>query len=125
MTLTADLYFSFRSPYSYLAIGRYRELSEPHNVDIALRTVLPIAIRDPDILFTGNPAFFADQHRNVGFGQIVSSTNPHNPTAYNHNINGIRQLILKLDRAGLIKDHRFSHIVALSDWKAEKTTSIV
>ncbi|MDA0818992.1 MAG: DsbA family protein [Proteobacteria bacterium] len=52
MTLTADLYFSFRSPYSYLAIGRYRELSETHNVDIALRPVYPIAIRDPDILFT-------------------------------------------------------------------------
>jgi 2-hydroxychromene-2-carboxylate isomerase len=56
MTLTADLFFSFRSPYSYLAIGRYRELSQTHNVDIALRTVWPIAIRDADILFTGNPA---------------------------------------------------------------------
>ncbi len=54
MTLTADLYFSFRSPYSYLAIGRYRELTETRNVDIALRPVYPIAIRDPDILFT-NP----------------------------------------------------------------------
>jgi 2-hydroxychromene-2-carboxylate isomerase len=52
MPLTADLYFSFRSPYSYLAMGRYRELSETHNVDIALRPVYPIAIRDPDILFT-------------------------------------------------------------------------
>jgi 2-hydroxychromene-2-carboxylate isomerase len=52
MTLTADLYFSFRSPYSYLAMGRYRELSETYNVDIALRPVYPIAIRDPDILFT-------------------------------------------------------------------------
>ena len=56
MTLTADLYFSFRSPYSYLSIGRYRELTETHNVEIALRPVYPIAIRDPDILFTGNPA---------------------------------------------------------------------
>ncbi|MBT8389341.1 MAG: 2-hydroxychromene-2-carboxylate isomerase [Altererythrobacter sp.] len=53
-TLNADLFFSFRSPYSYLSIGRYRELSETHNVDIALRPVYPIAIRDPDILFT-NP----------------------------------------------------------------------
>ncbi len=52
MTLSADLYFSFRSPYSYLSIGRYRELTETHNVDIALRPVYPIAIRDPDILFT-------------------------------------------------------------------------
>ena len=52
MTLTADLFFSFRSPYSYLAIGRYRQLTETHDVDIALRPVYPIAIRDPDILFT-------------------------------------------------------------------------
>ncbi|MGQ7829316.1 2-hydroxychromene-2-carboxylate isomerase [Altererythrobacter sp. Z27] len=52
MALLADLYFSFRSPYSYLAIGRYRELAETHTVDIALRPVYPIAIRDPDILFT-------------------------------------------------------------------------
>ena len=56
MTLSADLYFSFRSPYSYLAIGRYRAMSEEYDVDITLRTVWPIAIRDPDILFTGNPA---------------------------------------------------------------------
>ena len=55
MTLTADLFFSFRSPYSYLAVGRYRQLSEEYDLDITLRTVLPIAIRDPDILFTGNP----------------------------------------------------------------------
>lgn len=52
----ADLYFSFRSPYSYLAIGRYRALAEMFDVEITLRTVWPIAIRDPDILFSGNPA---------------------------------------------------------------------
>lgn len=55
MTLTAELYFSFRSPYSYLAIGRYRALAEEYDLDITLRTVWPIAIRDPDILFSGNP----------------------------------------------------------------------
>lgn len=56
MTLQADLFFSFRSPYSYLAIGRYRAMAEEYDLEIALRTVMPIAIRDPDILFTGNPA---------------------------------------------------------------------
>ncbi|MDJ0977961.1 MAG: DsbA family protein [Erythrobacter sp.] len=56
MTLSADLFFSFRSPYSYLAIGRYRALAEQYTVDIALRVVWPIAVRDPDLLFTGNPA---------------------------------------------------------------------
>jgi 2-hydroxychromene-2-carboxylate isomerase len=56
MTLQADLFFSFRSPYSYLAIGRYRAMAEEYDLAIALRTVLPIAIRDPAILFTGSPA---------------------------------------------------------------------
>ncbi len=56
MTLKADLFFSFRSPYSYLAIGRYRAMAEEYDLDITLRTVWPIAIRNPDILFTGNPA---------------------------------------------------------------------
>ena len=55
MTLHADLFFSFRSPYSYLAVGRYRALAEEYDLTIALRTVLPIAIRDPSILFTGSP----------------------------------------------------------------------
>jgi len=54
--LKADLYFSFRSPYSYLAIGRYRAMAAEHNVDIALRVVWPIAVRAPELLFTGNPA---------------------------------------------------------------------
>ena len=55
MTLKADLFFSFRSPYSYLAVGRYRSMAEEYDLDITLRTVLQIAIRDPSILFTGNP----------------------------------------------------------------------
>lgn len=55
MSLKADLFFSFRSPYSYLAVGRYRSMAEEYDLDITLRTVLPIAIRDPSILFTGNP----------------------------------------------------------------------
>lgn len=56
MTLKADLFFSFRSPYSYLAVGRYRAMAQEFDLEITLRTVWPIAIRDPDILFTGNPA---------------------------------------------------------------------
>ena len=56
MPLTADLYFSFRSPYSYLAIGRYRAMADEYDLDIALRIVWPIAVRDPDLLFTGNRA---------------------------------------------------------------------
>ncbi len=71
MTLSADLYFSFRSPYSYLAMGRYRAMAEEYDLDINLRVVWPIAIRDPDILFTGNPAapryILMDSYRTAQF----------------------------------------------------------
>ena len=55
MALTADLFFSFRSPYSYLAVGRYRQLSEEYAVDIALRPVYPLAIREPDFFERNHP----------------------------------------------------------------------
>ena len=55
MTLTADLFFSFRSPYSYLAVGRYRQLAEDYAVDIALRPVYPLAIREPDFFERNHP----------------------------------------------------------------------
>ncbi len=57
MTLTADLYFSFRSPYSYLAVGRYRALAESDTVDIALRPVYPLAIREPDFFERNHPSW--------------------------------------------------------------------
>ncbi|WP_370179578.1 2-hydroxychromene-2-carboxylate isomerase [Alteriqipengyuania sp.] len=53
--LSAELYFSFRSPYSYLAIGRYRALMESHTVDIALRPVWPLAVREPDFFERNHP----------------------------------------------------------------------
>jgi 2-hydroxychromene-2-carboxylate isomerase len=55
MTLTADLFWSFRSPYSYLAIGRYRALTQSHDVAIALRPVYPLAIRQPDFFERNHP----------------------------------------------------------------------
>lgn len=53
--LTADLYFSFRSPYSYLAVGRYRQLAEVYAVEIALRPVYPLAVRQPDFFERNHP----------------------------------------------------------------------
>jgi 2-hydroxychromene-2-carboxylate isomerase len=55
MTLHADLYWSFRSPYSWLAIGRYREMVEDYDLEIALRPVYPLAIRQPDFFERSHP----------------------------------------------------------------------
>jgi 2-hydroxychromene-2-carboxylate isomerase len=47
-----DLFWSFRSPYSYLAVPGARDMAARHAVELRLRPVLPIAVRDPGTLFT-------------------------------------------------------------------------
>jgi 2-hydroxychromene-2-carboxylate isomerase len=74
MTLSADLYFSFRSPYSYLAIGRYRAMAEEWAVNIALKPVYPLAIRQPDFFERNHPNWlrytFTDMFRVAQFHGI-------------------------------------------------------
>lgn len=55
MSRTVELYWSFRSPYSYLATGRIVGLAEEHDLDIAVRVVRPIAIRDPNFFQRVDP----------------------------------------------------------------------
>ena len=47
-TLTFDLFWSMRSPYSYLALDRIIEIQRSYDVEVNLRVVYPIAIRDPE-----------------------------------------------------------------------------
>lgn len=54
-TLRADLYWSFRSPYSYLATARYRALTQDYDLEIALRPVYPLAVREPDFFERNHP----------------------------------------------------------------------
>jgi 2-hydroxychromene-2-carboxylate isomerase len=55
MTLSTDVFWSFRSPYSYLATRRYRALMEEYDLTINLRPVYPLAIRDPDFFERSHP----------------------------------------------------------------------
>lgn len=48
---SVDVYWSFRSPYSYLATPGMREIRDNYNVEVNLRPVMPIAIRAPELLF--------------------------------------------------------------------------
>lgn len=65
MSLTADLFWSFRSPYSYLAIGRYRALAASHDVAINLRPVYPLAIRQPDFFERNHPNWLSYTMRDM------------------------------------------------------------
>lgn len=54
MLPVVDVYFSFRSPYSYLATPDMLALKQDYNVQVNLRPVFPIAVRDPDFFDPAN-----------------------------------------------------------------------
>ena len=51
MSESVDVYWSFRSPYSYLVTPDLLQLEKDFDVDVSLRVVLPIAIRAKAALF--------------------------------------------------------------------------
>src|ERR1700738_21859 len=57
MTFVVDLFFSFRSPYSYLALTKTRDMVKAYDVMVRLRPVYPIAVRIPNFFKTASPNF--------------------------------------------------------------------
>ena len=57
MTLSVDLFFSFRSPYSYLALPKTLKLVAEYDATVNLRPVYPLAVRVPDFFKKTNPQF--------------------------------------------------------------------
>jgi 2-hydroxychromene-2-carboxylate isomerase len=55
MPLSIDVFWSFRSPYSYLATPRLVRLAAEYELDVKIRVVLPIAVRIPGFFDTVNP----------------------------------------------------------------------
>ena len=57
MTLSVDLFFSFRSPYSYLALPKTLQLVADCDATVNLRPVYPLAVRVPGFFKRANPQF--------------------------------------------------------------------
>jgi 2-hydroxychromene-2-carboxylate isomerase len=49
MTQRVDFFFSFRSPYSYLAAPRAFALADTHDVDVVFHGVIPMAMRGQSV----------------------------------------------------------------------------
>ncbi len=49
MTRTVDFFFSFRSPYSYLAAPRVFALADRHDVEVVFHGVIPMAMRGQSV----------------------------------------------------------------------------
>lgn len=65
MTLDYDLFWSFRSPYSYLVVRRLVALEHAHDVACRVRIVYPIAVRQPDFFTGSDPLWFSYFMRDV------------------------------------------------------------
>lgn len=55
MTHSVDLFWSFRSPYSYLATPRILAMEREWDVNVNVCPVFPIAIRNPDFFDSIHP----------------------------------------------------------------------
>ena len=55
MSLVVDVFWSFRSPYSYLATPRLVQLARDYDLDVNVRVVLPIAVRIEGFFDRVNP----------------------------------------------------------------------
>jgi 2-hydroxychromene-2-carboxylate isomerase len=66
MTLSYDLYWSFRSPYSYLVTPRLVALERDHDVMAQVRPVYPIAVRQPDFFANNDPLWVTYFLRDIG-----------------------------------------------------------
>jgi len=74
MTLRYDLYWSFRSPYSYFVTGRLVALERELDVACNVRVVYPLAVRQPDFFDRNDPLwqsyFMRDVFRTAEFLNI-------------------------------------------------------
>jgi 2-hydroxychromene-2-carboxylate isomerase len=59
MTLSVDLFYSYRSPYSYLALPRIMQLVAEYDLSVNLRPVYPLAVRVPGFFKRTNPKFLS------------------------------------------------------------------
>lgn len=71
MTLEYELYWSFRSPYSYMLTPRLIALETEYDVRCMVRPVYPLAVRTPEFFETRDPLwgryFMVDVHREAAF----------------------------------------------------------
>lgn len=72
--LSIDVFWSFRSPWSYLATPRLAAWQRRYQLDVVFRPVYPIAVRTPEFFQNVHPLWFkyfmVDVHRVAQFLEI-------------------------------------------------------
>lgn len=71
---SVDVFWSFRSPYCYLALDRLAEMATNFEAKINIRPVFPMAVRDPSFFKSVNPKYrkyhLQDSQRVADFHKI-------------------------------------------------------
>ncbi|MBL4853323.1 MAG: DsbA family protein [Robiginitomaculum sp.] len=65
MTQQIDLYWSFRSPYSYLAVKPVLALRRAWDVEVNVKIVLPLALRQPEFFDSRGPEWMGYLFRDI------------------------------------------------------------
>ncbi len=102
MSLHVDLFWSFRSPYSYLLMPRLLEFRESYDVDIDACVVYPLAVRDPELLKRLNPLYvgymLGDTRRTAEYlGMTITSPDP-DPVDFDRALKGFSQAQPRIER---------------------------
>lgn len=82
-----DIYWSFRSPYSYLAVPRLANIIEQKNVSHSMRFVRPLALREGEFFKKARPQWLPYLFKDIGreaemLGMAISLPQP-DPIAMN------------------------------------------
>ena len=114
MSEAVDVYWSFRSPYSYLVTSDLLQLKKDFDVDVNLRVVLPIAIRAKAALFDASNRkptqyILMDWERRAAFlGRPHAWPNP-DPVVQNYETMAVsddQPYIFRLSRLGVEAQRR-------------------
>jgi 2-hydroxychromene-2-carboxylate isomerase len=63
--LEVSVYYSMRSPYSYLSLPRYLWINSNYNVDVTIKVIFPVAVRTPG-MFGGGMGGTEEAHPKKG-----------------------------------------------------------
>lgn len=115
MSLNVDVYWSFRSPYSYILMPRLLKLVAENEVTIAMKIIHPAVIRNPAYFATMNnlarPYFLKDSARVAAFHSMSFRRpipDPINQDPLTLVIASEQPLALRLGRLGIAAAERGS-----------------
>ena len=110
--LSIDVFWSFRSPWSYLATKRLRQWQDDYDLQVNFRPVYPIAVRSPEFFHTVQPQwlgyFLTDVFRVAEFLELPFAWANPDPVVQFVDDEGLRQTgeeqpyITRLTRLGAL-----------------------